>query len=184
MRISLQAGSILAVVFGFGSCTTGTREYDIDRDVLSSIVRQMCKQQISGYVVLSSTTSVVSPTFTPNGIDESARYSLLERNMTSFALPPIDSCKSMRLVVGGEISRYLEVSTLNMHERWAAFYRKFTDASGVMTISLPGYSAEGDLAVVQVAASCGETCGGGSFWVLRKISGRWQVDVVVPGWQS
>lgn len=185
MKTLLPASFILlAALIVLGACVRATGEYDVDRDVVSYIVRQMCIQKTSGYVVLSSATSTVSPTFTPTNIDESARRSLLERNKKSVALPPVDSCKSMRLVNGDEIDRYLELSKLGMHERWAAFYEKFIDASGVMAISLPGYSTEGDLAVVQIAGSCGETCGGGSFWVLRKISGRWQVDVVLPGWQS
>lgn len=185
MRTLLPASFILlAALSALGACARGTREYDVDRDVVSSVVRQMCKQPTSGYVVLSSATSAVSPTFTPTSIDESARRSLLERNKRSVALPPVDSCSSMRLVDGDEINRYLELSNLDIHERWVAFYKEFKDASGVMTISLPGYSTEGDLAIVQIAGSCGETCGGGSFWVLRKTSGRWQVDVVVPGWQS
>ena len=185
MSTLLRASLILlAAPVVLGSCGRATRQYDVDQDVVSSVVRTMCEQKTSGYVVLSTATSTVSPAFAPTSIDESARRSLLERNEKPSVLPPVDICRSIRLIDGDEINRYFEQSNLDMHERWTAFYERFADASGAMNISLPGYSTQGDIAVVQIGTSCGETCGGGSFWVLRRIAGRWQVDVVLPGWQS
>lgn len=184
MRILQETAIVLAVMSLLTACATTTREYDTDRDVISAVVRQMCKQPVAEYVVLASATSIVNPAFTPSSIEESARRSLLERNKNPVALPVVHTCKFIRLVDREELDRYFEIS--DTHEQWLAFYSKFSNASGIMSFSLPGYSTQGDLAVVQIASSCGETCGGGSFWVLRKVSGRWEVEVgkVIPGWQS
>jgi hypothetical protein len=187
MRILRETMLALVVALSLPTaCATRLELHNMDRDVISAVVRQMCKQKMSGYVVLSSATATVNPAFTPESLDDSARRSLLERNKVSVALPDIDTCESLRLVDGEEIEHYLGVPGSDFRDRWVAFYEKFADASGVMSLSLPGYSKEGDIAVVQIASSCGETCGGGSFWVLRKVSGQWSVEFgkVVEGWQS
>lgn len=186
MRMSREAVLTVAALTLMTACMTRTHASNADRDVISAVVRQICKQTMADYIVLSSSTSVVIPVFTPGNMDEPARRSLLERNKVSAALPIVETCEALRLVDRLEIDRYLAASALDSHDRWAAFYEKFTNAVGVMSLSLPGYSTDGDLAIVQVASACGETCGGGSFWLLRRVSGQWQVEVgkVIPGWQS
>jgi hypothetical protein len=84
-----------------------------------------------------------------------------------------------------KIDAYLEAPGKgDLEERWAAFYKKYPDINGIMTFSLPGYSAQGDVAIVQVSGSCGSLCGNGFFWILRRESGHWRVDKAVQGWTS
>lgn len=158
-----------------------------DQQVISAVVNRLCDQKGAGYYFLSSSSATVAPYFTPEGVDESARRSLLDRNNNSEPLPVVDVCDGLKRMDQKEIDSYLETRGKgSLPERWMAFYEKFPDAKGVMYLSLPGYSTQGDIAVVQVSGVCGWLCGGGSFWILQRVSGHWQVDKnkTVQGWTS
>jgi len=67
---------------------------------------------------------------------------------------------------------------------WDGFYQAFPGSSGILSLSLPGYSTNGNLAVVQVAYACGPLCGAGFYWVLEYVHGQWVVKERSSAWIS
>jgi hypothetical protein len=185
IRVVVATTTFLTVT----SCTTRKDIQDDDVAVVSAVIKQLCHQSTGGFSVLSSSSAVVSPIFAPKALDASTRQSLLNRNASSAPLPEVETCPNLRRVDAQEIDRYLERPKNDRppgYDRWSAFYGRFLNAQGVVRLSLPGYSEQGEVAVVQVSAACGETCGSGFFWVLHRVSGHWQLDFrnSVQGWVS
>lgn len=178
--------SILLVAFGVSSCAHDWRLASDDAEVLSSVVRTLCATNTSTRLLLASSSTPVSATFVPAArLDALARISLIQRNVQSIPLPRLESCPSLVWTQSEEVDRYLEDDSLGgLPERWMAFYAHFENVSGVMWLSVPGYSARRDVAIVLVASSCDYLCSGGSFWILRKVSGEWRVETSIDGWIS
>ena len=178
-----KIATLLASLLWLASCATRRENSNQDVEVLSAVAAQLCTHKSNGVELLSSLTASVSREFTPSNLDESARESLFARNRSRTLLPELNICKNLRRTDGGEIDNYLENRSLGgMPERWIAFYKKYVDAEGVTWLSMPGYSTEGDLAIVQVSGACDYLCGSGFFWVLRKTAGQWQVERSIQGW--
>lgn len=60
-------------------------------------------------------------------------------------------------------------------EDWEAFRRQFPGASGIISLSHVGLDSRMDEAIVSTAFVCGNLCGSGHRYVLRKKRGRWEV---------
>jgi hypothetical protein len=179
--MTLVAGAL----FSTSSCATSRRVEGNDRQVITTVIQKMCDKKDHGYVVLSSNTGAVNRNFVLDGLDATARESLIDRNQKPTNLPMLEACSGFKFVDGKVVDSYLESPEKGgMPERWMAFYAQFPDAEGVMYLSLPGYSKHGDVAIVQVASACGWLCGSGFFWILRKESDRWQVEKTIQAWQS
>jgi hypothetical protein len=179
---------ILFVVFVLACLTSACtirKEPNDDADVLAAVVKQMCPQDNHSYYVLSSMTATVWSSAARRIDDETARQSLIQRNKVATRLPVTESCAGLKLVESAEINSYLEANPRPAgYDGWAAFYSRFEGSGGLFMLSLPGYSEKRDMAVVQIASACGETCGDGTFWILRKTSGHWQFEKAVHGWIS
>lgn len=170
------------------STTQNRLSFNEDKDVIGAVFAQLCNQsKRDGYYFVPLETSIVDPSFAPNDIEISMRQSLIDRNRTHAPLPNVDACDGLRRIDAKELDSYLGDSRKEgVPERWMEFYEKNEGLEGVLSLSLPGYSSQGDLAIVQVSSSCGWLCGGGSFWLVKKASGKWRVDTSkkIPGWQS
>ena len=177
----ISAG-LVTLLMATTSCATTRDTIGEDRQVLSAVVARLCNNRSTGYGLLSSRTGTVDADFVPKTFDDSARQSLLSRNSRSRDLPEVNTCEKLWRTDEREIDSYLENSNYGgLPERWIAFYKRFMDAKGVTWLSLPGYSANHDVAVVQVAGACDYLCGSSFFWILKKVSGRWQVDSSLAG---
>jgi hypothetical protein len=121
----------------------------------------------------------------PTDIDESAQESLFARNQERIQLPKLDTCDNLNRTDAREIDKYLENRSLGgMPERWMAFYKKYPNVESITWLSVPGYSADGNLAIVQVSGACDSLCGNGFFWILRKTTEQWQIERSIEGWSS
>lgn len=150
-----------------------------DAAVLSAIVDDRCKYSASHnerrYEILSDQTSTVSDVPKDTKIDSSASRSLALRNKAPHQLPGMTLCSAFKRVSRAKIDAA-------MHEKgWSGFYEVFPQASGISYFSLPGYSVDGAKAVVMFSGSCDLLCGATSYWVLKKIEGRWTVQTSVGG---
>ena len=58
---------------------------------------------------------------------------------------------------------------------WEAFYRRYPDSPGVVTLSPVGVSSDGQAAMVMVDNSCGGLCGSTYYYLLEHREGRWVV---------
>lgn len=70
------------------------------------------------------------------------------------------------------------------HDGWEMFYKKYPQAAGFWSFSLPGYNHDGTEALLSVSHSCGWLCGTGHLYLLRKENGKWIVRNRLMLWIS
>ncbi len=59
---------------------------------------------------------------------------------------------------------------------------QYPDATGILELTLPGISSNGEQALLHVVFSCGPRCGGGKLIYLVKEEGCWVVKQTEPTW--
>ena len=183
--MNLRSFAFLGALFVI-SCATFRGHNIDDQEIMSLTLREICNNREPGVFVLSSATAGVNPAFVPEDLDQATRQSLVQRNRNGVGLPAADACREKFIVLSAkEIDDYFEAPAKGgLQERWSAFYERYPDVNGIMTLSLPGYSAQGDAALLQVSGTCGPLCGNGSFWIFRKEFGRWRVEKATQGWTN
>ncbi len=67
---------------------------------------------------------------------------------------------------------------------WRGFYHQYPGTGGFVEFSLPGYSADGEAALVYFAHESGGKAGQGYLLFLRRINRRWQIKKQVGGWAA
>lgn len=160
-----------------------------DADVLQVALTSLCQSK-SSYVLLSSTTAGPLPADDMGDADQSGAYSDLERRNEAGALLPEGlTCQGAKLIREQELQRFFNhdsnlANRVSLDEAWKKFYEYFPEATGWTSVSLPGYSPDGEIAIVYMAHYCGSLCGGGTYLYLRRINGQWKVLVNFPGWIS
>jgi len=160
-----------------------------DASVLQAALRSQCQTE-DGYVLLSSTTVAPEKTDDMGEADESGAFAdLKRRNGATASLPESVSCKGARLHREQDILRFFDrapiaAGKVSLNEAWKKLYESFPGATGWTSVSLPGYSAERDIAVVYVAHHCGSLCGQGQYLYLHRLGDQWKVLVRFPIWTS
>jgi hypothetical protein len=160
-----------------------------DSAVLRVVLISLCKAK-NGYVLLSSSTAAPRAEDDMGDADESGAFSdLKRRNGSAALLPEVLACKGAKLIRDQEIQRFFDqesnlANKVSLDEAWKKFYESFPGATGWTSVSLPGYSPDGEIAVVYMAHYCGTLCGGGSYVYLRRVKDKWEVLVDFPGWVS
>jgi hypothetical protein len=160
-----------------------------DAAVLRAALHTQCQAK-QGYVLLSSTTVAPEETYDMGEFDESGAFAdLKHRNGPSVSLPEGVACNGARPHREQELQRFFDRKLVtsgkaSLDEAWEKLYESFPGATGWMSVSLPGYSPKGDIAVVYTAHHCGSLCGQGFYVYLRRANGQWQVLVRFPVWVS
>jgi len=158
-----------------------------DSALLSAVLKRNCDYAASRdeqkIIILSADSSPVGVTSVNYELDRGAVESLLLRNKTSHTLSRINLCPLYRLTPLRQIRAALEPSVLG-GGGWQEFHKVFPGAAGTAYLSLPGYSSNGELAIVQVSRGCDYFCGSGFNLVFRKVDGKWTFDKSVPAWVS
>ena len=67
---------------------------------------------------------------------------------------------------------------------WHQFYAKYTNSSGIVQFSNPGFNRDYTQSVVSTGRWCGGLCGSGYFLLLTKDGGVWKVKTKVGTWVS
>lgn len=67
---------------------------------------------------------------------------------------------------------------------WNRFYVKYTNSSGVIQFSNPGFNRDYTQSIVSTGRWCGGNCGSGYFLLLTKDGGVWKVKTKVGTWVS
>lgn len=67
---------------------------------------------------------------------------------------------------------------------WRSFHERYPTAPGIIAVSVPGFNRGHDRALLYLQMSCGQICGGGSLFFLRKDSGQWKVNDTVSVFES
>ena len=160
-----------------------------DAAVLRAALNSQCQSK-EGYVLLSSTTVAPREDDDIGEVDESGAFAdLKRRNGSSISLPESLACKGARLHREREIRRFFDQDSMPagkapLDEGWKKLFEAFPGATGWTSVSLPGYSPDGDVAVVYVAHHCGSLCGQGMYVYLRRTDDQWKVLVRFPAWVS
>lgn len=167
-----------------GSLVQAVRQEDMA--VLQVALVSVCQMK-NGYVVLSSATAAPRAEDDMGDADESGAFSdLKRRNGSAVLLPEVLACKGAKLIREKDIQRIFDQTSTqaSLDEAWKKFHKSFPGATGWTSVSLPGYSPDGEIAVVYMSYYCGTLCGGGSYVYLRRVKGKWKVLVNFPGWVS
>lgn len=160
-----------------------------DALVLRAALKSQCEAK-DGYVLLSTTLVAPVEAYDMGGADESGAFADLKRRTGSAVRLPEDfTCKGVRLHREKDIQRFFDhessaANQASLDESWKKLYKSFPEATGWTSVSLPGYSPDGDIAVVYVAHHCGTLCGMGTYVYLRRARDGWEVLVRVPVWVS
>ena len=160
-----------------------------DAAVLRAALNSQCQSK-EGYVLLSSTTVAPREDDDMGEVDESGAFAdLKRRNGSSISLPESLACKGARLHREQEIRRFFDQDSMPagkapLDEGWKKLFEAFPGATGWTSVSLPGYSPDGDVAVVYVAHHCGSLCGQGMYVYLHRTDDQWKVLVRFPAWVS
>ena len=150
-----------------------------DSAVLSAVTHKLCDfaktNSASGYDVLPNTNEGATSDVWPESLNQQAATSLAKRNSTTQLLPSMYLCSYIRLV---------PAAWLHNFRGWAWFHAAFPGSSSVLRLSLPGYSRNGDIAVVLVSTTSGPLASGGYYWVLQSVHGKWVVVKQLSAWVS
>lgn len=88
--------------------------------------------------------------------------------------PRGDICASVRVVDDALIKEVLSRET-SIPPRWSFFRERFGDASKLLRVSIPTYSADGRAAVVYAEGTCPYSCGAGVVYELQDTGDAWTV---------
>lgn len=170
-----------------GSAAQASQQEDVL--VLRAVLYSQC-QSTDGYALLSSTAVAPRETDDMGDADESGAFKdLKRRNRSTASLPEGLSCQGASMHDEQEIQRFfdrdsLSAGKMSLDAAWKKLFESFPEATGWMSVSLPGYTASRDIAVVYVAHHCGSLCGQGSYVYLHRSGGEWKVVVRFPIWVS
>ena len=67
---------------------------------------------------------------------------------------------------------------------WPAYYKEYPGSQGILTLSRIGFSGDGTQALFYMSNRCGGLCGGGSYVLMEKRSGRWLIGKEIEMWVS
>jgi hypothetical protein len=65
-----------------------------------------------------------------------------------------------------------------------ALHARFRDVDGVLELSVPAYSRDGNTALLYFWTGCGMLCATGYLCLLEKSSGQWHVVTVTTPWMA
>ncbi|HEX8072226.1 MAG TPA: hypothetical protein VF546_19930 [Pyrinomonadaceae bacterium] len=67
---------------------------------------------------------------------------------------------------------------------WTHFNARYPGAPGLLTLSAVGFNEERTQAIVYATHACGDACGGGTYYVLERRSGGWEVVRRRMAWRA
>jgi hypothetical protein len=163
--------------------STATSRHHEDAAVLTAVIEsQACGHDSElpngKFTVVPDETIPYDDFSFPKDVDASAVQSLKRSNKGPHKLPKIKSCDGVRIVSNIKLKRIFSEGW------WKNFYRTSPQASGILHLTLPGFSRDGRTAIVQGASVCGGLCGTGLYWVLKKVNGTWVVTQTHGTWIS
>lgn len=173
------------LLLGHAVAASATESVSRDTAVLSAVVQRSCemttRSSYGNVQVIPSKTDTIEVSSFPKSFNKSAMQSLLARNAIRHDLPPVKMCLRFEVVASAKIDSLFNPAAA---PGWHGFHNAFPKAVGILSLSLPGYSTNGQVAVVQVSYACGPLCGSGEYWVLRKVDGNWVVVRRSAAWIS
>jgi hypothetical protein len=161
-----------------------------DANVLHSVLDAICRGDGKSFFIISD-RSLSSKDFESKIEIGSLEFSnMISRNKTTFRLPTVPICPNIQIVTETEIEAVFlrKTSTVSQpssrHPGWEGFYSTYPKASGLLRLSLPGYSTNRRHAVVVISTQAELMIGFGFLYTLEKTTSVWRVASVKTLWQS
>lgn len=168
-QVSLAVSLALLAVLRFAAAGTESE----DSKVLRAAV---CSPALTRGVLVATTLDTSGSHSPPQDVSHQglsddfneALKDLRSRNSGSRPLPDGFECPWLKIVPRADLASWYE------HHDWKAFRRAFPGFERIREVSLPGYNQARDLAIVQVAVSCGDCGGADQIFGFRKVNGEWK----------
>ncbi len=161
---------------------------DEDAAILSSILRKQFYGWQHAFVLrretlpLKQLSDISSLDVSRRGLNADAVREAIQdfkrRNAASHTVPALDIGKPLKVVAGSDIDKIFE------HHWWEDFYKKYPHTDGFLEVSLPGFSANHQTALVYVARHSDGLNAEGAWAVLVKKQGKWTRQEILGGWVS
>jgi hypothetical protein len=175
----MKIGAALLIVAALIQRAPEHRASD-DAAVLKAALEDLCP---GNYLVIDSANA--QPIDVEPGrlrrFPAAALENLRSRNRHPVTLPLEDICPGARIASHAEIAKAFDVPPPSLSEpadlewRWAGFFLAFPGAASLVRMSLPGYSARGNSAVVYMTTGRSSLAGEGSYLLLKRRGGRWRL---------
>lgn len=146
-----------------------------NRAIVSSIVKSLTEDKnfhyINKYFVFALETEVLK--YEPENktiiraLPQGIGHSLIEINQKSTKIAILNQ-KGLISSKWEDIRKILQSK-----DGWSAFYKKYPNSGGVLSISRPSYSADGNTAYVYFKVSCGNLCGASWVGEFTTQNGEW-----------
>jgi len=111
-------------------------------------------------------------------------HSLLERNSNNVQLTVRPTVDRVRYVQDSERDALFSGRTNQIGEGWAAFYKVFPLAMGLINVSLPGYDERACASLIYLERQHGTLAAEGVFVWLKWRDGKWVVVKRRTQWAS
>ena len=170
------------------------QDFSEDDAVLSAVLRKACSNSGQKVVLSSTPADPADDSVERTGLYLEARAAMLRRSPKYFGesehvqgdsirLP--NNCPGLMLASDAEIDSALSGEIRGpTYQDWGSFKARFPGATAVLRVSLPGYSRDGNYAVVYSSASCGRLCGSGFSITLRRTRDGWVIVDSTTAWIS
>ncbi len=100
------------------------------------------------------------------------------RNRRPVSLPSFQADRPLLFVDGAKLDRIFKWGF------WNAFYKRYPNTAGTGGFSLPGYSSDGQTALVYFQHESGGRSGSGFVYHLIRRGGQWSTKRILGGWRS
>jgi len=156
-----------------------------DSQVLSTVAAVICGASSSSKYVLLDTSGDIdnsSEELEGAGAAPEVAQVLMDRNKQRSQLPSDVDYMCLGLTNAKHVD---SLFSANSHrDGWKEFRKHFRGATGIIRLTLPGYSTSGLDAALIVSASCDWLCGSGELYLLHRTGNVWAVTKRVELWIS
>lgn len=181
---------IALLLAGCASQPTAIVERDDAAVYLAALKYEFKLESVAGLIVKESTASHISAEsgeYIQKSFKDLPDTEALEDFIQANQNPkPLDRSFAQRL--GVNLLSEEEVSQLfrsgSLADGWKAFYEKYPNALGIVSVSNIGYNRAGNQAFVMVGRTSGPLNGYGEYLYLEKVKGAWQVKKSLMAWIS
>lgn len=158
-------------------------------EIYRLIIRERYTFRDTRLIVLRSGTTRY-PLYEDDALRQEYYHSQSYHQMVKEFMPEVDSetldnylavnQTSQPLLVSDLATNYVIVTDLDLHlddinNFWPAFYKQYPGSSGLISFSNVGFNEQHDQAFLYASRSCGGLCGEGSYFLLKKVNGRWEI---------
>lgn len=173
-RLALVAFTAFAVVMNAASAGVANPT-DTDIEVLKAALTQDCERADPKYLVLSTNALVDDDATVPQDWAESTALTarLHELGKTKHRWTGFQVCSKVLLRNGRQLDAFF-AGAGDLETKWRKFYAVYPGAIGMLEVSAPAYSSDGQRAVLSISHSCGSLCGSGELVEMEKVDGKWR----------